>query len=512
MELMPMSKVKNTIAVLALSFAVATVLAATPLVTYAEEGVSSSSEEEPVSKENSWRYEDGEPIVGSDEAAACSDSEDDGIDLQSVGGMPSNATARGIDVSGYQKNIDWQAVKSSGIDFAILKIGNIDESETDGWYTDSCFVRNMTECERLGIPYGVYVYAYGKSTWAYENGADHIISLLKGHHPSLPVYLDLEDDSINPGQTSITNQQLLQFSRAFCDRISAAGYYPGIYSGAGWFKYYLTDSAYTSGEWSIWTAQYPYAKRYDDCIDESESGDWPEYPARGKYDFWQYSSRAEVPGISGNVDINYCYVDLSASNNSTGSISFSDVNSDTPHSADIVWLGENGISTGWAKFGGIRTFQPYAKIARADMAAFLYRLAGSPEYEAPSVSPFKDVSASTSHYKEICWLASKGISEGWTEADGSKTFRPYSNTARADMAAFLYRLAGSPEFDESSFTGFSDVDSSTPHYKEICWLYSAGISTGWNEADGSMTFRAWNNIARADMAAFLHRMRNAGLA
>ena len=68
-----MSKVKNTIAVLALSFAVATALASAPLVTYAEEAVSSSSEEEPVSKENSWRYEDGEPIVGSDEAAACSD-------------------------------------------------------------------------------------------------------------------------------------------------------------------------------------------------------------------------------------------------------------------------------------------------------------------------------------------------------------------------------------------------------------------------------------------------------
>lgn len=512
MESMPMNKVKIAFAILALSFASATASVAVPLAAYAGEEAINTSEGAPVSKENSWRYEDGEPIVSSDSAAACSDSEDDGIALQSVGTMPSNVTARGIDVSGWQGNIDWQAVKNSGIDFAILKIGNLDESETDGWYTDSCFVRNMTECERLGIPYGVYVYAYGKSTWAYENGADHIISLLKGHHPSLPVYLDLEDDTINPGKSSITKQQLLQFSRAFCDRISAAGYYPGVYSGAGWFKNYLTDSAYTSGEWSVWVAQYPYGSKYMDCISESESGEYPEYPSHGKYDFWQYSSLANVSGISGHVDINYCYVDLSASNSSSGSITFSDVNSDTPHSADIVWLGENGISTGWAKFGGRRTFQPYAKIARADMAAFLYRLAGSPDYEAPSVSPFKDVNASTSHYKEICWLASQGISEGWTEADGTKTFRPYSNTARADMAAFLYRLAKSPQYDESSFTGFSEVDSSTPHYKEICWLYSAGISTGWNESDGSMTFRAWNNIARADMAAFLHRMRNAGLA
>ncbi len=288
-----------------------------PLAVYADNNTS-SSEETSVSKENSWRYENGELRSDIEETNA----EDEDIDAQSIHAIPSNAISQGIDVSGYQKDIDWQVVKNAGIDFAIIKIGNLDKSESDGWYTDSRFQRNVSECERLGIPYGVYVYAYGTTVQEYENGAEHIISLLAGHHPTLPVYLDLEDDAINPGNSSnsITTANLAEFSKAFCNRIAAAGYTPGIYSGASWFKNYLTDSCFTSSGWSIWTAQYWYASRYDTCIDET-----PEYPK--SYDIWQYSSRATVSGIRGSVDINYCYKNWNA-----GISSFSRVSGSTRYS------------------------------------------------------------------------------------------------------------------------------------------------------------------------------------
>ena len=296
---------------------------------------------------NSWRYENGERR---------SDLQDDNavdlsVDAQAMHSLPSNAKAQGIDVSGYQKNIDWQQVKNAGIDFAIIKIGNIDASENDGWYTDSCFQRNISECERLGIPYGVYAYSYAKSAGEAQNGANHVIALLKGHHPTLPVYIDLEDDStlnyangykatsdhsanMNHLDYNASRSNQAAIARAFCDQVSAAGYTPGVYSGASWFKSILTDSCFSTSGWNIWTAQYWYGKSYNQALSES-----PQYPS--KYDCWQYSSLATVPGISGNVDINYWYSSLS-NNGGKQHVAC------TPHVANLGWLSrvQDGATAG----------------------------------------------------------------------------------------------------------------------------------------------------------------------
>ena len=126
---------------------------------------------------------------------------------------------------------------------------------------------------------------------------------------------------------------------------------------------------------------------------------------------------------------------------------------------------------------------------------------------------FSDVDMSSPHHNEVWWLASTGVSEGWTEEDGTHTFRPYDSIARCDMAAFLYRLAGSPSYKPTAAQkrSFSDVDASTPHAKEVWWLASTGVSEGWKEDDGTRTFRPYDEIARCDMAAFLHRMDDKAL-
>lgn len=97
--------------------------------------------------------------------------------------------------------------------------------------------------------------------------------------------------------------------------------------------------------------------------------------------------------------------------------------------------------------------------------------------------------------------------------NGGHEFRPYAEVARCDMAAFLYRLAGSPAFESTAKqrAAFSDVDENTPHAKEVWWLVAQGISAGWDEADGTMTFRPYETVKRANMAAFLHRMDEKGL-
>ena len=189
---------------------------------------------------------------------------------------------------------------------------------------------------------------------------------------------------------------------------------------------------------------------------------------------------------------------------------FIDVLPSTPHAKDIQWLANCEISTGWVEPSGTKSFRPYTAVLRADMAAFLYRLAGSPAYALPATSPFIDVNSSTPHYKEICWLANSGISKGWSIGNGKTEFRPYTAITRADMAAFLYRLAGHPSYSNTD-KPFSDCNNGTAHYKSICWLATTGITEGWTELDGGKTFRPYSNITRADMAAFLHRMKDQAL-
>ena len=233
--------------------------------------------------ENSWRYEGGQLV--SDDAS----SEEDGIALLSMDVLPDGATAQGIDVSEHQGRIDWDAVKASGIDFAILRVGF--GAPSFGGRVDYQFNRNISECERLGIPYGVYVYSYAFDNQQAVDEASMVIDCLSGHNPRLPVYYDLEDKTIiaDGRQSGIASR-----AQTFCNKISSAGYKPGIYANLNWFNNILTDPVFKSSSWDHWIAQYNSQCHYT-----------------GSYSFWQYTSRGKVSGISGNVDMNYAYVDVS---------------------------------------------------------------------------------------------------------------------------------------------------------------------------------------------------------
>ncbi|TXF35514.1 DUF4091 domain-containing protein [Collinsella sp. BA40] len=185
-------------------------------------------------------------------------------------------------------------------------------------------------------------------------------------------------------------------------------------------------------------------------------------------------------------------------------VAFVDVDEDTSHRAEVEWLAANGVTKGWDNGDGAFEFRPYATVKRADMAAFLYRLAGEPEFDVNKTPAFADVDEKTPHRDAILWLAAEGISTGYKGADGKAEFRPYAEIARCDMAAFLYRMAGEPEFEAKD--AFADVARDTPHRGAVLWLAASGVSTGWTAGDGTRTFRPYDRIVRCDMAAFLQRM------
>ncbi|MCT9624945.1 S-layer homology domain-containing protein [Pseudarthrobacter equi] len=171
--------------------------------------------------------------------------------------------------------------------------------------------------------------------------------------------------------------------------------------------------------------------------------------------------------------------------------SFSDVATSNQFYKEISWLSNNQITTGYPD----GTFRPLAQINRDAMAAFLYRLSGSPAVPA-NAPTFSDVGPGNPFYNEIRWLASTGITTGYPDG----TFRPLAPVNRDAMAAFLYRLSGKPAISATAPT-FPDVAANNQFYNEIRWLASTGITTGY--PDG--TFKPVQEINRDAMGAFMYR-------
>lgn len=229
------------------------------------ESVAEESQEQGDLKENSWRYQDGELIRSAeDEVSVISDVYDP------------NATKKGIDVSEHNRNIDWEKVKAEGIDYAIIRCGYGDDYYNQD---DKQWLRNVSECERLGIPYGVYIYSYAQNTDMATSEAQHVLRLISGHKLSYPVYFDMEDNST-------LGSDFATIAQTFCSTVQNAGYAVGVYANLNWWNKYLTDIKFE--QWHRWVAQYNIQ-----C----------DYP--GTYAMWQYSSKELVDGIDGPVDMNY---------------------------------------------------------------------------------------------------------------------------------------------------------------------------------------------------------------
>lgn len=198
---------------------------------------------------------------------------------------------KGIDVSSWQGKIDWSAVANYGMGFAILRITE------KGNKTDSRFEENYQGCKQYGIPVGVYKYSYALSVAEIQAEAQNVVDVLDGRELQFPVWLDLEDAS----QRSLSDSTLMTMIKTFWSVVTAAGYKFGIYCNVDWYDNVIPAEA--KSKYDFWIARYP-----------AEDNGWLQERLRPSVGVgWQYSSKATIPGISGNVDRNVFYKDYTDS-------------------------------------------------------------------------------------------------------------------------------------------------------------------------------------------------------
>lgn len=182
---------------------------------------------------------------------------------------------------------------------------------------------------------------------------------------------------------------------------------------------------------------------------------------------------------------------------------FADVGPTHPFFSEIEWMASEGISTGTAQPSGRPLYEPRNAVSRQAMAAFLYRFSGD-AFTAPVEPTFADVPTSSPFYTAIEWMSSSGISTGTPQGVGKPLYKPGDPVSRAAMAAFLYRYLGVSTTGPTT-SPFSDVPTSSTFYKYIAWMYSSGLSHGYDDGAGRPLYKANDQVSRQAMAAFLFR-------
>lgn len=192
----------------------------------------------------------------------------------------------GIDISEWQGVIDWEKVKPN-IDFAIIRLGYGQNT------LDTYAKRNISECNRLGIPYGVYWFSYAYNVDRAKNEAHNALKRLEelGGKLSYPFWFDWEYDSRNHATKlgyTVSDQLLRDMAGIFCSTIEEAGHYAGIYANYDYVHNHYGEEIFR--RFDLW-----YASLGEVCDRD--------------VNLWQYSFDGCVNGVAGKVDVNVCTAD-----------------------------------------------------------------------------------------------------------------------------------------------------------------------------------------------------------
>lgn len=345
-------------------------------------------------------------------------------------------TGAGVDVSQFQGDIDWSTAARS-IDFAIIRCYARGQA-------DQKWSANAAACERLGIPYGAYVFSTAKTDAQARSEAAEAVQLLRGKTLRLPVYLDLEDESV---RTGCTKAEILRHATIFCDTLRAAGYSVGIYANRYWWTTVLDDPAY--GQWDRWLAVWDAQTGYS-----------------GSYSTWQCSSSARIPGIPTNVDLNLRYgASLSAG-----------------HTHDY-------------------RVTKHAEPTCTDSGSRVYTCSGCGASVTQPLRPLKSCpSKALSDVPAPGSWAHAGIDfcvrTGLMSGVGSGRFAPKGTTTRAQAVQILYQLSGAPAV--SGKTPFTDLTQGW-YQSAVLWAYRTGVTAG----TGRTTFSPDAPVTREQLAVLL---------
>jgi len=191
---------------------------------------------------------------------------------------------KGIDVSYHNGSLDWNKIKSAGVDFAILRAGYgklISQK-------DKKFEEYYSGAKQAGIPVGCYWYSYAKSVSEIQTEAEVFLQAIKGKQFEYPVYLDFEESS----QFALGRVKCSEMAKAFLEIVEKAGYFTGLYSSKSHLETYFTEEILY--RYTVWVAHYGVAQT----------------TYKHPYAMWQYSETGTLNGISGKFDMNYCYADF----------------------------------------------------------------------------------------------------------------------------------------------------------------------------------------------------------
>ncbi len=192
----------------------------------------------------------------------------------------------GIDVSAWQKEIDWEKVKASGVEFVIIRCG-YRGAKTGALVEDSYFYKNLMGAKEAGVKVGVYFFTQAITETEAVEEASMVLALLGDTETEYPIFIDTENT--NGRADSLDKGTRTEVCDAFCKTIEKSGRKAGIYASRNWFNTKLNDDKLS--DHLRWVAEYAsttaYAKRYE---------------------MWQYTSSGKVDGINGRVDLDISYL------------------------------------------------------------------------------------------------------------------------------------------------------------------------------------------------------------
>ena len=199
----------------------------------------------------------------------------------------------GVDLSKYQKQVDFGAIQSEGIDFCMLRVGSRGY-ETGAIQEDEKFQEYITGAEAVGMPVGLYFFSQATTEAEAIEEANFVLSKIGEHKISYPIAYDMEFITNDSSRIeTLTKNEKTSIALAFLNRIEEAGYNGMLYGNKEWLLKRIDLSKF---------------EKYDVWLSQEEN--IPDYPYT--YSMWQYTRQGEVYGIDGYVDLNISFIDYSA--------------------------------------------------------------------------------------------------------------------------------------------------------------------------------------------------------
>lgn len=203
--------------------------------------------------------------------------------------LADGATVFGIDVSKWNKDIDWKKAKAAGVEFAIIRCG-YRGSKSGALVEDPYFAKNIQEATDAGVRVGLYFFTQAITPVEAVEEASMVLMLGRQHKLSFPIFIDTEGAGGNGRADGLDKEMRTAVCKAFCETVENAGYTAGVYASKHWLENNLDTEQLSS--YVTWLAQYSSQPTYE-----------------GEYAMWQYTSAGKIDGINTLVDFNVSYMD-----------------------------------------------------------------------------------------------------------------------------------------------------------------------------------------------------------